>query len=269
MKLQSARVTLASLVFLGASHVLAQSTEPPPILKIVQEAMKPGKGAAHEKSEAAYVRVFSKSKYPNYVAWEAMSGSTQVWFLEGYANYAGIEAASKISNAEPLKTTLDELDVQDSELRSGERTILARYRKDLSYLPASLNLGKAHFIWLNIVQVRHGHGDEYAEMRKIMNAAFEKTGAKWSRLVYIVGNAAVTDYLIAWPMESLIAMDQTTPWNNRETLGEGYERYRKLNADIVVSNEEILFAVNPRMSNPPNAYVEADPVFWAPKPAAK
>jgi hypothetical protein len=232
--------------------------------------MKPGKGAAHEKTESAYVRAFQKSKYPNYIAWEAMSGQTQVWFLEGYGTYAGIEAAFKIANAEPLKTTLDQLDVQDGELRTGERTMIAQYSKDMSYSAAPLNLAKSHFVWVGVVRIKTGHGEEYAEMRKIQNAAFEKAGAKWTRLVYVVAEGAtVRTFLVVWPMESLSAMDQPVRWNTREALGESFERFRKLNADIIVSSEDILFAVNPKMSNPPKAYVDADPDFWTPKPAAK
>src|ERR1017187_1826271 len=108
MKRQIPRVILASLVISGASHVLAQ--EPSLYLKIIREDIKSGKAAAHEKSEMAFVRAFSKSKYPNYVAWEAMTGPSQAWFLERYDSYAALQAASGISNSEPLNTTLGQLD---------------------------------------------------------------------------------------------------------------------------------------------------------------
>jgi hypothetical protein len=270
MKRKIANAFMASLVFSGVSLVLAQSTEPPPIVKIIREDMKPGKGAAHEKTESAYVRAFQKSKYPNYIAWEAMSGQTQVWFLEGYATYAGIEAAFKIANAEPLKATLDQLDVQDGELRTGERTMIARYLKDLSYFGAPLNLGKVHFVRVVVWRVRYGHEGEFSELRKIMNAAFEKAGVKSTRVAYVVAEGApLRTYLVVTPVESLSAVDEEPRWNNREAMGEGFERYQKLNSDIVVSTEWTLFAVNPKMSNPPKAYVDADPGFWTPKPAAK
>jgi hypothetical protein len=69
-----------------------------------------------------------------------------------------------------------------------------------------------------------------------------------------------------WPMESLKYLDDETPWVNRTVMGESFERYRQLMRDALVSTEIILFAVNPKMSNPPKAYVEANPDFWAPKP---
>jgi hypothetical protein len=257
MKLQFA---LASLM---ASLASAQLAEPPPVLKIVREYMKPGKGAAHEKNEAAFARAFQNSKFPNYIGWEAVSGPTQVWFVEGYANYAGIEAAMKISTAEPLKSTLEQLEAADGELRTGESTTIAYYAKQLSYFPVPLNLTKTRFVWVDMVRIRRGRADDYAELRKIQNAAFEKVGAKWQRAVYVVGNgAAATEYLVVRPMESLSEMDAPAHWNNRETLGEAFERYRTLTSDIIVSADDILFAVNPKMSNPPKAFLDADPGFW-------
>jgi len=257
---------IASVFLAGLSLSFAQSTEPPPILKIVRENMKPGTGSAHEKIEAAYAHAFAPTKFANYMGWEAITGSTQAWFVEGYGSYAAIEEASKIANSEPLKTTLAPLEVQDGELRTGESTLFAHYAKDLSYYGTPLNLGRTHFVWLNIVHLRRGHVEDYAELRKIQNAAFVKVGAKWSRAVYVIGNGgSATDYLVMWPMESLSDMDRPAAWNNRDALGESFERYRKLNADIIVSTEEIIFAVNPKMSNPSKAFIEADPDFWTPK----
>jgi hypothetical protein len=45
-------------------------------------------------------------------------------------------------------------------------------------------------------------------------------------------------------------------------------KYNKLQAETIVSSEFTLFAVNPKMSNPPKEFIAADPGFWAPKPAA-
>jgi hypothetical protein len=45
-------------------------------------------------------------------------------------------------------------------------------------------------------------------------------------------------------------------------------KYNKLQADTIISSESTLFAVNPKMSNPPKEFIAADPGFWAPKPPA-
>jgi hypothetical protein len=130
---QSSMVVLASLILAGASHMMAQ--EPSAYLRIVQEDIKEGKSAAHVKSEMAFARAFAKTAFPNYVAWDAETGPSQVWFLERYDSYEAIERATSITAAEPLRTNLDQLEEVDGTLRTGSRTIIARYQKDLSYTP--------------------------------------------------------------------------------------------------------------------------------------
>jgi hypothetical protein len=253
-----AQCFLASLVFSGASHVLAQ--EPSLYLKIIREDIKSGKAAAHEKSEMAFVRAFSKSKYPNYVAWEAMTGPSQAWFLERYDSYAAIEAASKISNSEPLNTTLGQLDDADGALRIGERNMILRYQKDLSYTPVPANLARYRYNRVVTWRIRPGHAAEFAEMRKIGNETWEKSGYKQRRVVYsVVLGAPVGTYLVLYGMESLKALDESTD-------GAVGERFMKLYQEIVISSESTLFVVNPKMSYPPKEYITADPDFWAPKP---
>ena len=171
MKRQITRVLLASLVISGASHVLAQ--EPSLYLKIVREDIKSGKAAAHEKSEMAFVRAFSKSKYPNYVAWEAMTGPSQAWFIERYDSYAALEDATRISNSEPLNSTLGQLDEVDGALRTGERNMIARYQKDLSYTPVAANIARYRYTRVATIRIHPDRTSEFAEMRKILNDAFQ------------------------------------------------------------------------------------------------
>jgi hypothetical protein len=83
----------------SAALAMAQAAEPPNVLRIVREDAKPGKGAAHEKNEMGYVRAFSKTGYPNYIAMEAMTGASQVWFVEAHDSMASLESAFKIEQA--------------------------------------------------------------------------------------------------------------------------------------------------------------------------
>ncbi|MBZ5618459.1 MAG: hypothetical protein LAQ69_07015 [Acidobacteriia bacterium] len=269
MKRSALRVLTASLVYAGASLVLAQ--EPAHIIRIFREDIKSGRSAAHEKVEMAYVRAFSKSKYPSYLALESVTGQNQAWFLERYDSYAALEEAIHISEAEPLKTTLQQLDAQDGEQRSGDRGMIAIYQKDLSYLPVAANLVKARFVTINMVRLRPGHNADFAEMRTLVNAAFQKSASQQRRVVYSVSSGAPGGtYLILSAMDSLKAMD---PGPSAMTMpaafgAENLARYQKLFADIVISTENTLFAVNPRMSNAPKEYITADPDFWKPKPVA-
>ena len=64
----------------GAAQALAQATGsmppgPPKVLQIFREDVKVGKGAAHEKLEAAYAQAFKKAKWPTtYLAMSSVTG---------------------------------------------------------------------------------------------------------------------------------------------------------------------------------------------------
>jgi hypothetical protein len=269
MKRTVIHVVAAGLLLAGASLIQAQSQQPPRLMRIFREDIKSGKGAAHEKVESAYVRAFSKSGYPNYLALENVTGTSQAWFIERYDTYEAMEKAIHMAEAEPLKTTLDGLDAQDGELRTGERGIIATYQPDMSYMPGTPLGGKVRFFTINTVRVRPGHAADFTEMRKLVNAAFAKSGSQQRRTVYSVSSGMPGGtYLIMAGMDSLKSMDPPpSPMSMADAFGaDNMARYNKLFSDIVTSSESTLFSVNAKMSNPPKEYITADPDFWAPKP---
>lgn len=255
------------LVFAAAPTLLAQTT-PPRILRIFREDIKSGKGSAHERVEAGYVRALSKAGYASYIALEGISGPTQAWFVERYNSYEELEKSIKLGQEEPLKSSLATLDGQDGELRTGERGMIAVYQPDLSYTPGEALAGKSRYYGINTVRVRPGHTEDYAELRKLTNAAFRKIGSTQRRAVYLVTSGAPSGtYLILSAMESLKAMDAPAgSMTMRQAYGADYARYQKLLGDSVISGENTLFAINPKMSNPPKEYIATDQDFWAPKP---
>lgn len=271
MKSAVIRVFATGLLLSAAALTHAQTTEPSRLMRIVREDIKSGKSAAHERVEAAYARAFSKGGYPSYIGMDAMTGATQAWFIEPYASYESMEKAIQASQTEPLKSWLAPLDIQEGEVHTGERTMIATYQPDLSYLPVPANLAKARFINIGMLRVRPGHVPEVTEMRKLLNAAYEKGGQKQRRVVYSVNSGAPAGtYLIFSAMDSLRALD---PSPGATSMPDAFgpanlARYNKLVGDIVISNENTLFAINPRMSNPPKEYIEADRDFWAPRHAA-
>ena len=269
MKNATARVLAAALLLSGVSLIQAQSTEPPHLLRIFREDIKSGKGAAHQQVEAAYARAFAKSDYSKYFALENLTGTNQAWFLESDESYEAMDKAIHVAETEPLKTTLNRLDAQDGELRTGERGMIAVYHPEMSYLPVPGNVAKARFFMINTVRVRPGHAADFAEMRKLVNAAFEKNESKQRRVVYAVNSGAPAGtYLILSAMDSLKTMDprpSATPMV--EAFGaDNLARYNKLASEIVISTESTLFSINPKMSNPPKEWIAADPGFWTPKP---
>ena len=269
MKRTAVHVVAAGLLLSGASLIHAQAQQPPHLMRIFREDIKSGKGAAHEKVESAYVRAFSKSGYPSYLALENMTGTSQAWFIERYDTYEAMEKAIHLAEAEPLKTTLDGLDAQDGELRTGERGIIATYQPDLSYVPGTPIGAKVRFFTINTIRVRPGHAADFTEMRKLVNAAWAKSGSQQRRTVYSVSSGMPAGtYLIVAGMDSLKSMDPPSgAMSMADAFGaDNLARYNKLLGDIVISTESTMFSVNAKMSNAPKEYITADPDFWAPKP---
>ncbi len=261
------RTVVWSIALAAASMVMAQ--QPSAVLRIIREDIKSGKSAAHEKTEMAFVRAASKSKYPNYSALQSITGPSQVWFLERYDSFAGLEETLNLSNAEPLNTLLGKLDQQDGELRSGERGMIATYREELSYQPVPANLPKYRFYSITTVRVRPGHGDDFEALCKMLRTVWEKSDSKQRRVVFgVTSGAPGGTYLMISGMETLKSMDPPRPAKRGpEAFGtEEWARYEKLFSDTVISTENTLFAVNPKMSYPSKEFIAADPDFWAPKP---
>ena len=90
---------------------------PPPVLQIMREVIKEGKGAAHQKTETEFVRAFRKPKFPgHYLALTAMSGMGEVWFLDPYPSFATWEQYQKEQDKEPLKSELEMAESHDGAL---------------------------------------------------------------------------------------------------------------------------------------------------------
>ena len=269
MKRTAAQLTAAGLLLSGALFAQAQSQDPAHLMRIFREDIKSGKSAAHEKVESAYVRAFSKAAYPTYIALEGMTGTSQAWFVERYDTYEQMEKAIHLSQSEPLKSALQTLEAQDGELRSSERNMIATYQPALSYLPSPPNLVKYRFYAVATVRIRPGRNADFQELRKMLNDAYAKAGQKRRFVVYSVNSGMPGGtYLVFSGIESLKALDPAPgAMAMPEAFGaDNLAKYSKLYGETVISSENTLFAVNPRMSNPPKEFITADPSFWAPKP---
>ncbi|MDP8979658.1 MAG: hypothetical protein M3O35_03590 [Acidobacteriota bacterium] len=264
------------MAFTTFPSIAQDQTNPPPMLRVIREDIKPGRGAAHERIEAGYVRAFAKSKYPNYLAMTSLTGPDQAWFLEPYATYAALESSLQLVDHDAvLKKQLDQLDSQDGDMRSGGRNMILVYQKDLSYRAEDLirDIPKAHYMRIQTIRIKSGHGTEFAEVRKTLNAALAKMNVAAPAAVYTVASGAPAGtYIILRPADSLKALDPGPPaaMTIQQAMGgdAAFASYRKSNNDLVVSSENTLFSFNPKMSYPPKRFVDADPDFWTPKASA-
>lgn len=247
---------------------------PPPIIVLGREEVKPGKFAAHEKLEAAWTQAYAKANWPNYtLALSSITGSPEVWFCNGFSNYEAMQKDGEMARANAaLMAETDRYAAQEDQYLSEMRRWILTYREDLSYQP-NINVGRFHDWMVDVVRVRVGHGPKFAEIRKMINAAHEKSNMDEHMVVYQVSaGAPMGTFVIFEPMSDIKAIDSMA-----KTHGDGSEYYnnlgdegRKQVADFMMnevqSYERHLFATSPSMSYMPKDVVAADPAFWSPKP---
>jgi hypothetical protein len=246
---------------------------PPPVMQIIREAVKEGRGAAHKKVEQDYANTFRKAKFPfNYIALNSSSGPGEVWFVTGLPSFAAIEQSDKESDKEPLKSALAMMEGRDGELRASSRTLIAVLRPDLCYTPENgVSLGKVRYVMVETFRVRLGHDEDFANGAKMFTGAMKKAKLNTPGYFYqVVVGAPEGTYLLFAPMPSLKEMDEEQARQKAlvEAMGaENFSRLMKSAGDVFQTMEATLFSVSPEMSYAPKAIEDEDPAFWRPKAA--
>ena len=246
--------------------------EPAAVVLIGREAIKEGKSAAHEKVENEWARAFRRAKFPYYwLGMSTMTGPSEVWFVSFYHSFAEIEQSDKKVESTALKNESELLDARDGELRAGSRSMVAVYRKDLSYHADQAVLGKARYAMLGIYQVKLGHVQEFEEGSKQFLAAFEKSNYPLPVLCYqVVGGGQEGVFHFFTPLESLAPLDSMREYDKAMAEAMGAEQMEKLTkgmGDVFTSVESSYFRISPKMSYLPAEVEAVAPEFWRPKPA--
>jgi hypothetical protein len=230
-----------------------------------REEIKEGKGAAHERTEAAFMAAAEKAKYPAHIlALTSLTGTSLAVFLEGHATFASIAKAQGALDTPEF----GKLDRADAEMRTSQRSVLAVYRGDLSYAAGKMDLPKARFFTIETIRVKQDQVDRFAELARLVVAGAEKSGSTQPVATYqaVSGAPSGTFYLLQ-PMESLQSMDEEAKRNQAmvQAMPNGAENMRELTGTIA-NEESILFVVDPVMSYVPKEWESANPAFWERKP---
>jgi hypothetical protein len=244
---------------------------PPPVVRIYIEQVKPGKNAAHEKSESAWARTFARGNYPaHYIALDAMAGGNESWFVESHSSFADVEKAEKASDAEPLKSELQQASSMDGEYLSGNRTLIALLRRDLTYEPEGApSLSKTRY--MNVITVRIKMGTEQRLVSAVNDLIkiYKNVAMPQAAMAYqVISGAPSGTYLIFEPMAALADWDKypAIMESIRATAARKFDAVEKDFADFSTFEEGRLMSINPHMSYPSREVIAGDPAFWAPKP---
>jgi hypothetical protein len=269
-----------------AAAVGAQSPDhsgPPPVLAITREEIKPGRMAAHEKLNAAFVAAVSRT--PSRSQWLGLvpvSGDENTTlFISAFGNFAEAESQRKAdeeqsSNA-AFKAEMEALDKQGADLHAAQRTTFARYRPDLSFRPAAMEeVAQSRYFVIMTVRVKYNRIPDYVEYMKTVNATREKAGWPIKTAAYqVTSGGQYGTFVYFRPLKSLKTWDDdyAATAGMEKAMTEAYggeEAARKVRlqgGDIVMSADNAVYAMNPKISRPGPEFAKYDVAFWAPKPA--
>jgi len=267
-----------SLAVAACSFTAAQDTSStstiPKILQITIEYPKPYKGgAAHDKTESAFVLAQAKAKFPvYYVAMNSMSGRMRAIYMAHYDSFADWEKYNKMQDANPtLSADLERASIADGELLDDVEQGVYTYDPDLSFHPHD-DLVNHRVYQISVFHVRPGHMKEWHDVVKMVKDAQEKAGTSAHWGMYEVAFGAPDGTYIALtgdPSMSAIDLGYSEDKKFREAIGgeEGMQKLDELFGEAVDSSHSELFVVNPKQSYVSADWMKSDPAFWKANPA--
>jgi hypothetical protein len=254
-----------------AQDTATEMPGPPKVLVIQREYVKPGKGAAHTKSESAFVSAMAAAKWPtHYFAAESLSGRPRVLFFVGYPSFEAWEKDNHAFQKDAaMSATMDKLTAVDGDLLTEFDQSVYSYDPD-----GSLHTGEdiVHSRYFEITRyvVKPGHRAEWKELVKMYHDGFaDVPEVNWALYESYYGQDNGGLYLAISRMTSLAEDDANMNVDKKlaDKLGAGgMKKLRELTASCLDSEQTNLFEFNPKMSYPSDDWIKADP-FWKPKAA--
>jgi hypothetical protein len=261
--------------FLGIAAAQEQQqgmNQPPKVLVITREFLKPGKsGAPHEKTEMVFTQALARAKEPvHYLGMNSLSGKTRALFVIPFDSFEAWEKDTMWSQGNAaLSAALDRANVADGELLESTDQGAFVYSAEYSFHPA-VDMPHMRYFEIEAFQIRPGHRAEWDEAVKMVKAAYEKAvpDAHWATYEEILGGRNF--FVVFTPMKSLSELDHEM-MANKQFMGamgaDGMKKLEELSAASIESSTTNLFAFNAKLSYISEDWIKADPDFWKPKAA--
>lgn len=272
-------VSLLGLSFAGACCLAAagQETTPatpsmPKVIQITREYTKPYKGgAAHDKTEAAFIEAMSKAKWPtHYVGMTSLTGRSRAIYMTPFMSFDAWEKDNAaVAKNSVLSAALENASVTDGELLDEVDQGVFVFNEEGSFHPRA-DVSHQRFMEISLYQVKPGHSREWDEAVKMVKAAYEKAGLDehWALYRQAYGGSGGR-YLVLSAHKNLAEIDQGFAEDAQfaKAIGDdGMKHLDELIAASVDTTQHELFQFNPHMSYVPEEWTKSDPDFW--KPAA-
>jgi hypothetical protein len=264
----SAPLLLGIATFATAQSTMpAGPTPPPPLLQRFREAVRVGKGDAHEANERAWAVAYANSKLPIYsVAMTAMTGPNDAWWMSAWSSFKEYDDANvAMAKNKELTAAISQYSAKDAEYVSDAVGSMWALRPDLSYRD-TVDWSAMHAYEMITVRARPGHSDDLKRIAERLAATHKAAGTSAHWAMY-QGTLGVPDgtYLVIVPHKSVADIDVGMKEDAlfAKALGEaGGKELEKLSSDGVISVETNLFAVNAKMSYVSKEWRVADADFW-------
>jgi hypothetical protein len=246
---------------------------PPALLQIEREEVRPGKGAAHAVSEAAWAGAYAKAQSPVYwLGMTSLTGPSEAWFLTRHDSYAAFEKSDASTEGNTaLQAERDRIAAIDGDLLTRTSTILASYRPALSYQPV-VTLPNMRYMTINLMRVKPGHVAEFIDAWRMIVEAHKKANMDEHWAVFQVDSGMPdTTFLFMYAHKSLAEVDAAGPMHAavgyRDGVGDGGRRQmNEVNRSGIEMTQTMHFRLRPGMSTLSKEWAEQD-TFWA-RPAA-
>jgi len=265
-----------SLALAGSVAAPAQTpaVPPPNVLNIETVNIKPYADGSYDKVASEYPALSQQLKDPTHVlAMESLTGSPRALYISGYDSYEALQKNEEwLLGDAATDAKFDALDARLAPSVAEHEYAIWHYRPDLSNNVAGADIPHSHYWEVIIFHMRPGRVEQFGELTKLYRDASLKSGQNVPWATY-QGLTGVTDsYLVLVPMRSLKDVD--TGLAHQKDFGaalgdEGRGRMNKLSEESVASVEDNIWMVNPEWSYVEKSWIDADPQYWAPEPAAK
>ena len=269
---------IAGLVLALAGSLAAQAqtpaVSPSNILNIQTDNIKPYADAPYDKIASESAALSQQLKDPTHVlGMESLTGPSRAIYLSGHDSFEALQKNEEwLLGDAATDAKLDALDAREAAYVSEVHYTIWHYRPDLSNNVAGLDMPHSRYWEVMIFHMRSGHNEQFKDLTKLYQDANVKIGQNIPWVTY-EGLMGVTNaYLLLVPMTSL--KDEDTALAHEKDFGaalgdEGKAQMSKLSEESVASVEDNIWMVIPEWSIVEKSWIEADPQFWAPAPAAK
>lgn len=245
----------ASTSFTQTQPAKANPGTPPRVLLLVHQQFLPGKSGARQSLEVETARAFDRLDVPaTWIELEALTGTPEALFFDPANSFEEIDkAGSALAQLYATHPELGQSQGQIMDMVSSSRTLTALRRDDMSPQADRIDLSKARYISLQVVQL------SAAQQREFQDAQGAPQPSSAPSVVYQV-NAGMPDgtFLIVTAMKALKELDASLGISSPAPRVDDPPHW---------GGQTNLYAVRPDMSHVSKGFAEGDPVFWVQRAA--